>query len=122
MKILALIVGVANAQSANSYMIYNNQAACLTRSQAMCAAMHCDGTYTKYWWACLGPLWGGTVGPNVVISGQSYTMQIHPSGLYGQTTSNAVSGGLQGLNVTEQSKVVTAGAVAPVFPTPFGQP
>jgi len=108
-KLLALVfvlfAATAQAQTAN-YLILSSRALCLARSQQQCQAMGCDGVHTIYWWDCsTGPLSAGMVGPTAVFSG-SYAMAIMPSGPY-----SAV-----GLTASEQSKLATPSAVAPLEP------
>lgn len=115
LKLFALFIGMAHSQAVGSpsYLIFPNQAACLTRSQQMCAAMGCDGVNTKFWWSCSTPLNAGTVGPTVVLAG-SFAMRIEQSGPFGRTTSNSVSG-VQGLTTAEQSNLVSAIALVPLI-------
>ena len=121
-RFLVVLLGITQAYAqavsspSPSYLIYPNQAACLARSKTMCQAMKCDGVQTIYWWDCsTGPLSAGTVGATAVAAG-SFAMRIEQSGTYSATTSNAVSGGTQGLSASEQLALVSATAIAPVLP------
>jgi hypothetical protein len=114
LKWLLLFIGVAHAQTAPTYLIFPNQAACLARSQAQCAALGCDGVNTIYWWDCsAGPLKSGLVGPTAVTAG-SYAMRIESTGPFTAIhPAKAV-----GLTILEQSSLKTAAAIAPVLPPP----
>lgn len=120
MKLLTLLIGLATAQTAvqpPSYIIYYSQSLCLQRSQQMCQAMGCDGIHTIYWWDCNTALNAGTVGPTAVVSG-SYAMRIDTGTRFAVTATNLVSNGIQGLNATEQSQLVTQSALMPLMVNP----
>lgn len=116
---LAVLAGATAAQAqANQYLIFPSQAACLTRSAAMCQALGCDGVNVIWWWDCYttGPLSAGLVGPTAVLAG-SYAMKIEPSrAAFGATYANQKSGGVVGLSAAEQAALVSAAAIAPLLP------
>jgi hypothetical protein len=118
--ILAAILSAFQAVAQTSeYVIYPSLAACQARSQSQCASLSCDGTYTRFWWSCTGPLQPGLVGPNAVTN-QSYALTIQPGTPFDTTTNNLVSNGTVGLNATEVNKIEPASAMANVLPSANG--
>jgi hypothetical protein len=111
---------VSVAANANTYLIFSTQAAALTRAQTQCAALICDGTFTKYWWNVVGPLAAGTAGVTAVTAG-SYAVEIHPSGPFAAVNNFvpacAVGCGLSG---PEQATLVTAVQITPLLPIVIG--
>jgi hypothetical protein len=118
--IATALASVAYAALAHSYKIYPSLSACLARSQAQCGALSCDGTQTVTWWACIGPLQAGTVGPNVVTN-SSYALQVDTTNdAFGPTTNNLVSNGTVGLNAAEVNSLQPASAMSNVLPVATG--
>jgi hypothetical protein len=80
----------------NKFLSLASVAACCTRSQQQCTALHCDGITTKYWWSC-------QVAPDNTAA--VTTVPGDPN--FDATTSNQVSGGVVGLSTSEQSSQQT---------------
>lgn len=99
---------------ADSYLVYPDQTSCQARDHEQALALDTSGT-TQYWWGCIGPLSSGTIDGQTITDG-SYALDIQDSGPYGATTSNAVSGGSQGLTSTEQGELIPGADLAPLMP------
>ena len=80
----------------NKFLSLGSVAACCTRSQQQCAALHCDGVNTKYWWSC-----------QVSPDNTSAIVTVPGDANFDVTTSNQVSGGTVGLSTTEQGNQQT---------------
>jgi hypothetical protein len=111
---------IASAQT-NTYLIFSSQALCQARAQSQCNSLGCDGLQTQFWWACVGPLKSGMVGPNAVFSG-SYALVVQPGTPFSATTTNAVAPSAVGLSSGEQGKLVTAAAISGVMPASSATP
>jgi hypothetical protein len=114
------VTALAFAAFAQDYKIYNSQANCQARTQTQCQALKCDGVQTQFWWACVGPLRSGSVGPNAVTN-SSFALQVDTTNdAFGPTTKNLDSNGTVGLNATEVNSLEPASAMANVLPTATG--
>jgi hypothetical protein len=100
LKLLALLIGLAHAQSVsvnpNSYIVFPTLAQAQARSQAQCAALGCDGKFTVFWWNVV-PLTDGTA-----------AVEIQPSGTFSTATAAGPCKTSCGLTANEQSQLQTA--------------
>ena len=110
------IVQVSAIDSTRRYLVYATQAAALTRSQAQCAVIGCDGTATKYWWNVIGQLAAGTSGTVAVVAG-SYAVEVQLTGMFGTTVSVPACAIGCGLTPAEKATLVTATQLAPLLTT-----
>ena len=110
------IVQVSAIDSTRRYLVYATQAAALTRSQAQCAVIGCDGTATKYWWNVIGQLAAGTSGTVAVVAG-SYAVEVQLTGMFGTTVSVPACAIGCGLTPAEKATLVTAAQLAPFLTT-----
>ena len=100
--IVSLALLSAGPAGAQSYLVQPNAASCLSRSQAQCTALHCDGTQTKYWWPCQ-TLTDGTV-----------AVVVEPTGPFGQSVT--VNGATAGLTVGEVATLLSQATLGTKLP------
>lgn len=100
----------------NKYLTFATFAAAQARSATQCAALSCDGLQTIYWWPVVATATGGAVRTapgdpcfDAVIAAACGITKSHPG-------ATAVTG----LNLTEQSQLVTAPNAGFAVPTISG--